>query len=483
MTVQSKPDRVEAEIFTDLPTTMPVHALSWLRSRFNDRAEQAQALADIRYDESRDALALPTWIDGELLAVKYRYIGSDPSQLRYTALSGSKSGLYTLQGGLKDKLLIVEGQFDAISALLGGFQGTVWALESTSLRSSRIDEARAFKHVFLCLDNDDPGQAGANQLYNDFRGAAQIIRIPEPFKDLNELLQARGLDAVRDFLRANTQTSDERSTTSLLERLEGIVKLSTDREQVDGISMGWEALDSCFKLRRGDFLVVNSFAKSGKSTFVTNLAYNLVKAGHVTALSSFEMTLEEDLFPLILSLEAGLDVLDHGEQAIIEAAESFAPHNDKLKVWDKLGHSDVDSLERWVTSLDDKPFALIIDHAGFLLTRSGDPSETQLLASKLFTMAKRHNMAVILVVQAPKPMQNIKDGARLRMLDEYSGMGGSAWAQHSTAYVTISRDPEHKNVNWIRLVTSRNRRNFAGHDPIALYYNRGSGKLTDSPCD
>ena len=99
-----------------------------------------------------------------------------------------------------DAIVITEGVEDALCAVMAGLPA-VAKMGAQTLESLVLPAH--IKRVILAGDNDEAGQAGVRKAAPVFRErgyAIAITELPVGVKDLNALLEARGVDAIRDVL-------------------------------------------------------------------------------------------------------------------------------------------------------------------------------------------------------------------------------------------------------------------------------------------
>lgn len=103
-------------------------------------------------------------------------------------------GDITYWSGVGDKLIVVEGMFDGISAIKLSKQKNIQILilNSTSNCKKAItfikDNKSRFNKIVLALDMDEAGISTANLMYNDLKDVVETKILKYNAKDLNELL-------------------------------------------------------------------------------------------------------------------------------------------------------------------------------------------------------------------------------------------------------------------------------------------------------
>src|SRR5215217_1967472 len=208
-------------------------------------------------------------------------------------------------------LVITEGEMDALTAVQCGFPFTVSVPDGAPPGSedkpeppadalddrdgkfqfmwNNRDRLKRIKRFILAVDGDGPGQRLAQELVIRLGPArCSFVSYPEGCKDLNDVLQARGPEAVAGVLN-----------TAKPYPIKGLYRLSEfpDVPPLTGYSTGFKALDPDFNtsspgflLYPGAFMVVSGLAYAGKSALTTQIAFNMARLhGWHVCLASFEM--------------------------------------------------------------------------------------------------------------------------------------------------------------------------------------------------
>lgn len=455
-------------------------AKKYLSTRFPDITKIP---GEIRYDPACDALAIATHHPdtNELIGVKYRYL-SPIGNTRFGSQPASTFGGYWMSGS-EEKLLIVEAELDAMSARLLGFAGTVLALQTNQLSKETALRIKKFKNVFLCLDNDEEGRRGREQVKSLIPFVeTKDVKLPEGIKDLNELLTQRPKEAA-EILRRSCQLEHEKKTITVQERTKEIKAFLKDKEIIKGNSTGWASLDRIMAggLRKKEFTVLNGFFKRGKTTLLTNLTFNMAKLGIKSAVSSFEMDADTQLIPNYLSLAYGEDVTTIAVadvDAAVDGLLEVVPELNNIAIYNNYGKTTRAEVDQWVRFVASAGFELVIlDHSGFMLEEPSNANENEKLAEMLAGLAKELNIHVICVVQAPKPAKD-KSGSYIQDLSGMTAHGGTAWAKYCSNFMTLKVIPEEAKSVLEISEASRNRHVLKG-EPVYLFYDRETGRLTE----
>lgn len=140
-------------------------------------------------------IAIPYMTQAGVVAMKFRRI--DDSKPKYDQPSGQKQHLYNVQAILDavSRLVIVEGELDAIASTLAGHP----ACGIAGVNNWRTSWVRCFdgiEKIVVCTDNDEkvdgknPGQELASQLLKDL---PQAVRVALPAgHDVNSTIQSFG---------------------------------------------------------------------------------------------------------------------------------------------------------------------------------------------------------------------------------------------------------------------------------------------------
>lgn len=224
-----------------------------------------------------NCIAFPFIQRGECVNVKHRTLGADK---RFIQDVGGKQVLWngdclrdpTLAGV---PLIITEGELDALAAIQSGYPRTVSMpggapAEEDEGEGKRYDcldavaeELRDVKEIILATDGDGPG---ANLMHGlRLRLGAhrcKFLKYPPETKDLNEVLDLYGEEALRETIRGAQWL-----------KVDGVYRLS-DLPPVDtprAYDPGIVGLSEYYKVRKGDFVVVTGIPGHGKTSLVNEV--------------------------------------------------------------------------------------------------------------------------------------------------------------------------------------------------------------------
>lgn len=458
---------------------LPSEALRYVKNRFPG-AEQSELEAfSLRYSKGLHAIAIPSFgLDGQLQGIKYRYLASGDQ--RYGAETGSTFGGYWIEAKRNpDKLLIVEGEFDAISASLVGFSGAILALQTNKLSDQSKDRVRRFKNVFLCLDSDEAGTEGARSITSLLGNLEPVVvNLTNGAKDLNEFLQKEGLNETNRFLREATRTPIERDTFSLGSSLQDMVSFLSDIKNTRGTSSGYKKLDHDLGggFRPSELTVINAFAKTGKTSFVNNLAHNLAVIGKKVAIASFEMDPARTIYPTLLSIAGQTNIRKINDrdtlQESVEMLSQECSYLNNVICLKRFGYTPWKEIEEWAifAKAEYQCEFLFLDHAGFMVEKMTDAEENQQLAKEIKKLTNTLGIHIFIVVQAPKT----KDGLSIQ-----TAYGGLAWGMNADNFIILERDKDNESTLKVKLEAARYPGSNPSNEPTMLFYDKETCTLLE----
>jgi hypothetical protein len=454
-------------------------AKAYLAKRFPGVSLDSLAPFNLRYSSQYHAIAIPTYNaeTGLLQGIKYRLI-APMGDARFLAEEASQFGGYWIDGK-QDKLLIVEGELDAITAKVCGFEGTVLSLQTNKLSEESVKRLRSFKHIFLALDNDKAGNAGAEEISKLlYPRETERLVMPEGIKDFNELLQKEGTDGTNRFIQEATRTQLERDSISLSGALSEMVAFLSDRRNTHGDSTGWKSVDNLLGggLRPNEMSVVNAFAKTGKTSFINNVVHNLACLGKRVAIASFEMDPARTLYPSLLSIAGQTNIRGITDretlQRSVELLSKECSYLSNLITLRRFGYTPWEEVEEWAALMKERHQIeyLVLDHAGFMVEKMTDADQNQELAKQIKKLTNTLGLHILIVVQAPKT----KDGLSLQ-----TAYGGMAWSQNADNFFILERDKDDDTLLKVRLEAARYPGANPSNTPAHLFYDKETCTLSE----
>lgn len=138
-----------------------------IRTYLNERGLNNTILEHNKITWDGERIVIPIFdVDGVWLFNKYRRDPAVTDGPKYTYDKGSKSALYGIDKiAHADKIIICEGEFDALILEANGFVGVSSTGGSGTFKQEWLD-MMVGKELFMCFDNDDAGRKGMLRITN-----------------------------------------------------------------------------------------------------------------------------------------------------------------------------------------------------------------------------------------------------------------------------------------------------------------------------
>lgn len=237
----------------------------------------------IGYDHERNAITIPVFKRGELINIRYRHLDEN-AKAKYTQEKGAEVWIYNedgiAKGQSKGGVLIVEGEFDCMSAWQAGFKNVISPASGKDSYGVWIELLDTIPRVYVAYDNDKPGKGSAIDIAERI-GTEKSFEVlyPDGIKDANDYFKIHTAEEYRVLIRQARPFYKHKYQgvgdviASLREKKENILKLR------------------ClpFLEFEEDWLVMMSGVSNvGKTSFAMNVAEELVKIGVPTLVLPIE---------------------------------------------------------------------------------------------------------------------------------------------------------------------------------------------------
>lgn len=249
---------------------------------------------------------------------------------------------------------------------------------------------------------------------NEFTAANEVVSswgLASKLKG-NTIEGTAGLDAMetdKPFLRLNELTL-------------GMLSSLKDKERIKGEPTGLTGLDTMLGggLRFGELTALCANAKTGKSSLVHALIFNLLERGIPVGYASREMRPEDEVLPNLLSIK-------FSENAWLEEIDSKREqkYTEALKQWNLLfskgyGHFPVQEFVYWTKALHDLGVRhFFIDHLHYCLEDPEEYKDAVKLAHLLKRLSNQLDISILAIIQPTK----IQEGMRLGLHALRGGAG------------------------------------------------------------
>lgn len=394
-------------------------------------------------------------------------------------------------------LTITEGECDAMAAY--ELLGSKWPVVSVKNGASgavrdiqeNLEFVESFDFVVLNFDNDKAGIDATKKVARILKpGKAKILKLPDEFKDPNEMLRLGHHKAyVSAWWAAKLYTPS--GILNVSEERENYKK----REKKEAVPYPWQGLnDKLEGLRQKELITLTGGTGLGKSSVTRELQHWLItntndKVGIIALEEDWRRTVDG-----ILSIEANarLHIESVRSQFTDEEIDNFFSilydgHNrNRVFVHAHLGMNDVDSifskLRFMAIGLECK--WIIFDHLHMLLSMTTDGDERRNIDAIMHnfrTLVEETGVGLILV-------------SHLRRLDGNRGhengievnlshmRGSQSIAQLSDSVISLERnqqaeDPIEASTTRVRVLKSR----YTGDTGVAtyLFYDKDTGRLSE----
>lgn len=157
-------------------------------------------------DFFRRRLIFPVRVNGEVVTITARSIVEE-APAKWLHLKGEIRHLYN-EAALESagEILLCEGASDVLMATMHNYKA-VGILGALSFKPEYYEKFRGVKQVFICLDADEPGRKGTEQISKVFMGDEKIIELPEG-QDLSDYFKAHTRDEF-ETLKKKAKNWDE----------------------------------------------------------------------------------------------------------------------------------------------------------------------------------------------------------------------------------------------------------------------------------
>ena len=354
-------------------------------------------------------LVIPSYEKGIPKLMKLRKLPPDENtQLdKYIREKGGKSILFNADAIDKyDDLIIAEGEIDAISLIQLGYENVVASTAGAkTLLTDWYDQLILKNKIYICFDNDAPGQAAAKEIWATRLGIKKCwnVLLPEG-EDVNSFLKNYQPEEFSKVL-ANASQYTVEGLMSLNDVLYEMFRRANDPDLTQFFPTPWENLNKLLGggLVKKRLVVLGGRPGVGKTSFTIQLCYHVAKFFQLpTLIFCLEMP-EISLATKIIQLERDITIGEiNPHDAMIYANELG-----ELPIY--FGYSSRITMELLYNTVkaarDRLGIGLFVFDNLQLLVRTGEEADMG-NASKMFKdMAMDLNIIVTLISQ-PRKLNN-----------------------------------------------------------------------------
>ena len=386
---------------------------------------------------------------------------------------------------------VYEGELDA----LAGYQLTGSQWPSVSIRNgaqaalkdckAQYEWLNSFDNIVICFDADEPGQKAAKEVAELFGQKAKIVKHKSGYKDACEYLQAGATkEFVNEWWKAETYIPD------------GIVNAADlweticTPEPAAEAQYPWKGLNKLlYGLRKAELITVTAGSGLGKSQFLREILYHLLKTTDWKIGGLFLEESTRKTARSIMSLHANkllhLPDTPVTEQELKDAFDATLGTN-RVFLFDHFGSTDIDNIAnriRYMAKACDCR-VVFLDHISIAISGADLGDERKMIdnmMTKLRTLVQELEVTLICVSHLRRPQGNAghEDGQAVS-LSQLRGSG--AIAQLSDAVITLERNSMAENESErhrTRVAVAKNR--FSGFTGPAcdLQYVKETGRMME----
>ena len=210
-----------------------------------------------------------------LINRKYR-----DSEKHFMMEKGAELIPYNIDSALaRDYVIVTEGEPDAISMMVAGYDSVVSVPSGANSNTSWIDRFYDLyfadkQRVYIATDMDAPGMKAAEELTRRF-GPEVCYRVmfSDDCKDANDELVKHGAESLRK--RVEEAKPMPLKDVKTMDDLGDMLDMLYEKGPKPGAITGWENLDKVVKFQTGQLAIVTGRTNDGKSEWVDELTLRL----------------------------------------------------------------------------------------------------------------------------------------------------------------------------------------------------------------
>ena len=427
---------------------------------------------------------------GAIVALKLRTVADKSFSITGSFGSATLFGQHLFHGGGK-YVTVYEGELDA----LAGYQLTGSQWPCVSIRNgaqaalkdckAQYEWLNSFENIVICFDADEPGQKAAKEVAELFGQKAKIVKHKSGYKDACEYLQAGATkEFVNEWWKAETYIPD--GIVNAADLWEEVIK----PEQPAQAMYPWKGLNKLlYGLRRAELITVTAGSGLGKSQFLREILYHLLKTTDWNIGGLFLEESTRKTARSIMSLHANkllhLPDTPVTEQELKDAFNATLGTN-RVYLFDHFGSSDVDNIANRIRYMA-KGFdcrVIFLDHISIVVSGQDLGDERKAIdnmMTKLRTLVQELEITLICVSHLRRPQGNAghEDGQAVS-LSQLRGSG--AIAQLSDAVITLERNSMAENEqerHKTKVAVAKNRFNGYTGPACDLQYVKETGRMLE----
>ena len=431
----------------------------------------------------------------EPVAFKVRHIKDKTFRVVGSLKGAGLFGQHRYGSGSQNRVVVVEGECDAIAAAALLNQDTpVVSLKGGAAAAGRdfkeaYDFLDKFKEIVLCFDADDAGKAGVEKAAEVFAGKLKVVKLnPKLGKDANDYLKA-GLQS--EFIEA-VATASSYVPKGIMGKDELWERLNSDRPKAIG-DYPWSKINGItYGFRPTELITITAGSGLGKSSILRELVMHVKnttdhRIGTLFMEESVERT-AEGFMSVDLSTPVHLPT-SQVQRGSDEYRASFdRVFGDEQLVIMNAAFDTGATVEQIISrvrylikALDCK--VIILDHISILVSAGQHNDERKALdeiMTRLRALTQDTGCVLFAVSHLKRPEGKAHEEGAATSLSQLRG--SAAIAQLSDFVIGLERHAQHedateRNTTHLRVLKNR----FSGITGPAgsLLYDNDTGRLTE----
>lgn len=326
-------------------------------------------------------------------------------------------GQNVFSSGSGKAITITEGELDALSVyqMLGPASRVVSVRSASSAPkdcASQRDYLNSFEQIYLCFDNDEPGQKACREVARLFDyNKVYHVKLSK-FKDANEYL-TNGESETFKRIWWNSKRYLPEGVISSYSEFETILDESRIKE---GTSYPFPQLtEMTYGLRTGEVVLVTALEGIGKTEIIRAIEYHLLKTTDDNIAIIHLEEPKDEFLQRIAGYELGVPAHLPGgpdKETILNAIKTLTKRDERLHLYSHFGSADPDVILDVIRELVSKAGCrwVFLDHITMVVSGLGEDDERKILdylSTRLRMLVNELDFGLILV-------SHINDGGLTR---------------------------------------------------------------------